>query len=39
VLNGGVLVAQGTHDDLIRTNALYRGLAAQLADDSGIDGN
>jgi ABC-type multidrug transport system fused ATPase/permease subunit len=33
VLNVGVLVAEGTHESLMRTSELYRRLAAQLTED------
>jgi ABC-type multidrug transport system fused ATPase/permease subunit len=34
VLDGGRIVAQGTHDALMRDSALYRALAAQLTGTS-----
>ena len=33
VIDGGRVVAQGTHDRLLETNALYRSLLTGLADD------
>ncbi len=35
VMDGGRVVAQGTHDSLLETNALYRSLLTGLAEEDG----
>ena len=38
VLHQGRLVAQGTHDELLSANALYRGMCARLSMGRSLDG-